>query len=105
MARGFRPQVIEQLRKMRAWHAYLLAAWQAPSSTWYDAGDGRGIASNPKRSRSDIPAAEFPEHNPQRLRELVGYMESVEAQARIIRQAAQNRLMQLEEQQYLDGAR
>lgn len=94
----FRTDVIRALRNMRAWEATLINLFQAPSLTWYDAGDGQGARwqDHPdragKRNRRDVKPEEYPENDAVALFTLVDRIDDIVEQADAIRAAAIQRL-------------
>jgi hypothetical protein len=67
MMKGFRPTVLTE-RRVKGNVTTMVNVWaDAPSTIYYDAGDGRGFtwhAEGERRTRADIPAIEYAENNP-----------------------------------------
>ncbi|GAA0730755.1 hypothetical protein Drose_26945 [Dactylosporangium roseum] len=67
--KGFRRTIVPMLQTIGQWRQYLVRVWQPPSRRWW--ADANGIERWHDEPRKDIPAAEYPENDPERLRELI----------------------------------
>lgn len=97
-SKNFRRAVVPAMRDAKGHIEIMIRRWKdAPSTTWYDAGDGKGATYHrPGRTRAEIPASEYPENDPVKLQALIKYLSSARDMLNTIIKAAEQRLATLE---------
>ncbi len=98
MAGQRNPRVVYRaaLKTMASNVRAMLTSWQPPSTKYYpETPGGPYVWHNTPRSRTDIPAWEFPENDPAELLRLAQFMDAVIADATAVRAAALHRHAEL----------
>ena len=95
---NFRRKITPMLQQIGTWRQTMTNAWKPPSARWFADPDGHERWHPTPRKRSEIPATEFPEHNPEALRRLVTFCRAIANRADQIAELAEHRLHELAEQ-------
>lgn len=101
---NFRRRITPMLQQIGAWRQTMTHAWQPPSTRWFTDPDGHERWHPTPRKRSDIPASEFPENDPEALRRLITYCRAIASSADQITELAEHRLHDLAAQRRAEQA-
>ncbi len=95
---NFRRTIVPMLQQIGGWRQTMTNAWQPPSARWFADPDGHERWHATPRKRSEIPASEFPENDPEALRRLIRFCRAIASRAEQITELAEHRLDELAEQ-------
>jgi hypothetical protein len=95
---NFRRLIVPMLQQIGDWRQTMTHGWKPPSARWFADPDGHERWHATPRKRSDIPASEFPENDPEALRRLIKFCRAIANRADQITELAEHRLDELAEQ-------
>jgi hypothetical protein len=96
MSRPKNPRILvrAELDKLKTWIEIQRSVLRPPSKTWYDADDGKGMTYH-LPPRTEVPAEEYPENQPEMWDNLAKYMQAIQRKAREIEEYAEKKAFEL----------
>lgn len=97
--RNSRRLILEQLKALKKNAGVMVNTWsKVPSLTYFTGTDGthRAHSGAEARTRADVPASEYSENDPAKLRRLIEFAQVMERQAAYVKHLAMERLDEIE---------